>query len=75
MILIKTELKPSDVDAIIQDKKAFVAILDGGVSGSVCQYNKESPWYLVKVFNDLEEAQETIQSLVDNDYQVVVKRV
>lgn len=75
MVLVKAELKTTDACAIIQDKKAFIAILDGGVSGSVCQYKKDDPWFLVKVFDDLESAQETIQSLVDNDYQAVVKRV
>lgn len=75
MILVKAELKPSDIGAIIQDKKSFVAVLDGGVTGAVCQYKKDEPWYLVKVFDDLESAQEVIQSLVDNDYQAIVKRV
>lgn len=75
MIIIKAELKPSDVDAILVTGKSHSVTLDGGVTGSCCDYNKNGEWFLVKIADDLDAASQDIESMLDNDYKVIIRRV
>lgn len=75
MILVKTELKPSDVEGITSIGKTHCVTLEGGVSGSCCVYDEDGAWFLVKIYSDFEESSNDIQSLLDNEYQVSIRRV